>query len=119
MKKDQKIPRVFFWVLVFSLLIVTLIPPFYLPGYTLEVLMYILVYVILVGAWNIISGYTGYIFLGTSAFFGIGAYFYALTQNVLPYVVAVPVAGAFCFVVSFLIGIPLLRIRGAYFTILL
>lgn len=117
MEMLPKVNRSVSWILVLAVLVITLTPSFYVRGYMLELLLYALVYVALVGAWNIISGYTGYLFLGTSAFFGVGAYFYALTEGMLPYAAAVLTAGALCFVMAFLIGIPLLRIRGAYFAI--
>ena len=36
--------------------------------------VYALIFIAVASAWNIFSGYTGYISLGHAAFFGIGAY---------------------------------------------
>jgi len=88
-----------------------------LDRYLLSLFISVLVYVTLVAAWNIISGYTGYLFLGAAAFYGLGAYVVPWTSGLLPYLAAIPVAGALCFAAAFLIGVPFLRIRGPYFII--
>jgi branched-chain amino acid transport system permease protein len=68
-------------------------------------------------SWNIISGYAGYVSLGQSAFFGVGAYTVALFSlkvngSVSPFA-WVPVAGA-----AVVFGIALMRTRGHSFVIL-
>jgi branched-chain amino acid transport system permease protein len=69
---------------------------------------------------NIVTGYSGQISVGHSAFFGIGAY----TTMILvadygwPFLATLPVAGAFGFIVGFVIGIPALRIRGLYLALI-
>jgi branched-chain amino acid transport system permease protein len=69
---------------------------------------------------NIVTGYSGQISVGHSAFFGIGAY----TTMILvadygwPFLATLPVAGAFGFAVGFVIGIPALRIRGLYLALI-
>lgn len=40
--------------------------------------VFTLIYAVMASAWNIISGYTGYISLGHAAFFGVGAYTVAI-----------------------------------------
>ena len=69
---------------------------------------------------NIVTGYSGQISVGHSAFFGIGAY----TTMILvadygwPFLATLPVAGALGFAVGFVIGIPALRIRGLYLALI-
>jgi len=75
-------------------------------------------YGILALSWNVVGGLAGYPSFATAAFFGFGAY----TTGVLlgkgvPLVVSVPAAGVFSFVLAFLLGAALLRLRGHYFAI--
>ena len=69
---------------------------------------------------NIVTGYSGQISVGHSAFFGIGAY----TTMILvadygwPFLATLPVGGALGFAVGFVIGIPALRIRGLYLALI-
>ena len=76
---------------------------------------------IMASSWNIISGYTGYVSLGQSAFLGIGAYTTALLALEFPDVtpfVFVPVAGVVSAVVAAVVGVVLMRTRGHSFVIL-
>ena len=86
--------------------------------------MIILSTVLAIGAvsWNVISGYAGYVSLGQSAFFGIGAYTLALfslkvNSSVSPFW-WVPVAGAVTAVSALVFGVVLMRTRGHSFVIL-
>lgn len=69
-------------------------------------------------SWNILGGFAGQISLGHAAFFGIGALVTRqlwLQGRPLPIALLAAVAGAI--VVSLVIGAPVLRLRGIYFTI--
>ena len=80
----------------------------------------ILLYVVLVQAWNILGGYVGYLNLGTAAFFGVGSY----TVGMLTYHFGWPpfasagVAGVTAVLVALALAAPTLRLRGAYFAIM-
>jgi branched-chain amino acid transport system permease protein len=69
---------------------------------------------------NLVTGYSGQISIGHSAFFGIGAY----TTVILvadygwPFLATLPVAGALGFAVGFVVGLPALRIRGLYLSLI-
>src|SRR5512142_2772661 len=65
---------------------------------------------------NMLTGYNGQISLGHGAFYAIGAYTTAVMMDRwnVPYGWTIPVAGALCFVVGFLFGIPALRLEGLY-----
>jgi branched-chain amino acid transport system permease protein len=79
----------------------------------------VFMYAILAQAWNILGGYGGYLNFGMVTFFGIGAYTTALLfffYKLSPFITA-PVAGLVAAVVGFVIGVPTLRLRGAYFAI--
>lgn len=68
---------------------------------------------------NIIVGFLGQLSLGHSAYFGIGAYTYAILvlnlgiPSILCMIMAIVISGIF----GFLIGYPSLRLRGPYFAI--
>ncbi len=69
---------------------------------------------------NVITGYTGQLSLGHSAFFAIGAYTsLLLTQGKIFDMTwspgwTLPVAAAVCFVVGAVVGLPALRLKGIY-----
>jgi len=76
-------------------------------------------YVSLTESWNLMGGYTGYVSLGHVTFFAIGAYTTALFLNrfgISPFVTAL-LGGVFAAMVAALVGYPVLRLKGAYFTI--
>jgi branched-chain amino acid transport system permease protein len=79
-----------------------------------------LVYAIAVLGLNLLTGYSGQISLGHSAFFGIGAYTAAILIDTHEwhYLSAIPVAMVLCFALGFLIGIPALRLHGLYLALL-
>lgn len=105
-------------ILIFLLAVLTALP-FYTPGYVISLLITIFMYAILAISWNILSGYTGYISLGTAAFFGIGIYICVLCWKIkIPYPLIILSGGLASAFFAFLIGLPCLRIRGPYFVIL-
>lgn len=85
----------------------------------LSLLGTVFLYVTLTQAWNILGGYGGYLNFGTATFFGVGAYTAAVMSHyygLSPFMTA-PVAGLVSALLGFVIGIPTLRLRGAYFAI--
>lgn len=83
-------------------------------------LLYLIFYFTsLTGAWNLFSGFSGYINFGFVVFIGIGMY--AGVISLLDLGVALPVAyligGLAAAAFAALIGYPVLRTRGAYFSI--
>src|SRR4051794_5130896 len=69
---------------------------------------------------NIVTGYSGQISIGHSAFFGIGAYttMILIADHGWPFLATLPVAGALGFAVGAVIGVPALRIRGLYLSLI-
>jgi branched-chain amino acid transport system permease protein len=65
---------------------------------------------------NLLTGFSGQVSLGHSAFMGVGAYTTAIlvADHNWSYFWTIPVAAAICFVVGVLIGIPALRLEGLY-----
>jgi ABC-type branched-subunit amino acid transport system ATPase component/ABC-type branched-subunit amino acid transport system permease subunit len=70
-------------------------------------------------AWNLLSGYSGFVSFGHAAFFGLGAYFVALAQThwgLSPWV-GIPCAGVIGGLAGLVVGIPTFRLRGHYFAL--
>ncbi|HXJ10318.1 MAG TPA: branched-chain amino acid ABC transporter permease [Burkholderiales bacterium] len=90
--------------------------PFVLSNYRIFQMALVLVYAIALLGLNILTGYNGQISLGHGAFYAIGAYTAAILMDKLgmPYWATIPIAGAVCFVVGFLFGLPALRLEGLY-----
>lgn len=92
--------------------------PLRVSDYYVSVLLDLLMWVALTESWIILSGYTGYISLAHSAFFGTGAYTMAMVWMKIPYVSAVALGGVLSSAFALAIGYPFLRVRGPYFVIL-
>lgn len=102
---------------VFSaLLIVALALPFMLSGFETFQATQVLVLAVAIMGLNLLTGFNGQFSLGHGAFFAAGAYVAAflLTDNSVPYVVAIVAAGAVCFVLGLGFGFPALKLDGIY-----
>jgi branched-chain amino acid transport system permease protein len=89
------------------------------PLFFLTLFFSVFMYVGLTESWNLMGGYTGYISLGHIAFFSTGAYTTAVLMNRLgasPFATAI-LGGLFAAILAALVGYPVLRLKGAYFTI--
>lgn len=107
------------WLCGLTLIAVILYGVFGTKQGNLSLLGTVFMYIALTQAWNILGGYGGYLNFGTATFFGVGAY----TTGVMfqyfglsPFVTA-PLAGLTAALLGIVIGIPTLRLRGAYFAI--
>jgi ABC-type branched-subunit amino acid transport system ATPase component/ABC-type branched-subunit amino acid transport system permease subunit len=79
-------------------------------------------FLLAVGAlsWNLVSGLTGYVSLGQSAFLGIGAYAVAIVSlewGLSPFLVS-PLGGVAAAVVALAVGFVVMRTRGHAFVII-
>jgi branched-chain amino acid transport system permease protein len=74
---------------------------------------------VLAQGWNIIGGYTGYPSFGNSVFYGLGSYgvAIAMVQWNLPFAVGIIFGVLLAVGFAFLLGIPVLRLKGHYFAI--
>ncbi|MEF2145046.1 MAG: branched-chain amino acid ABC transporter permease [Desulfovibrionaceae bacterium] len=84
-----------------------------------DVLIQVMVYVCLGMGLNVVIGLCGLLDLGFIAFYGVGAYTYALLSlnyNV-SFWLALPVAGFLAMIAGCIIGYPTLRMRGDYLAI--
>ena len=94
-----------------------LILPLFLGKYTVFLLSLLAVYALVSLGLNLLMGYTGQIAAGHAGFLAIGAYFTALiSANVewLPCIVTLFLAGMVSGIIGFLLGIPILRLKGFY-----
>jgi branched-chain amino acid transport system ATP-binding protein/branched-chain amino acid transport system permease protein len=89
-------------------------------AYHQTVLLLIFLLAVMSGGWNIISGFTGYVSLGQSAFLGIGAYAVALASlhvHVTP-LLLVPLGGLAAAGAAAILGAIVMRARGHSFVII-
>ena len=77
-----------------------------------------LVVVLIGGVW--LTFYIGRINIGQGAYALAGGYVSAIlvTQHGVSFWLTLPIAGVFCAVLSVLIGLPILRLRGVYFAMI-
>jgi branched-chain amino acid transport system permease protein len=79
----------------------------------------LLMFVALASSLNILLGYTGYVSFGHIVFFGVGGYFgfYLLSQHNWSLLPATLAGGALSALIAGLLGLAILRLRGAYFAL--
>jgi branched-chain amino acid transport system permease protein len=96
-----------------------LVPTVLHDTFWLRVLTEALMWIGLALGFDVLAGYTGYLNFGHQAFFGIGAYATALLMMRAhwPFFLALPCGGLAGAAAALLVGIPTLRLRGAYFAI--
>ena len=97
-------------------LAVLIAAPFTVRSFVVFQFTTIIVYGIAIMSLNILTGWSGQFSLGHSAFFAVGAYVMGILveQANVHYALALPLAGAACFVFGFLFGLPALRLSGIY-----
>ena len=90
--------------------------PRFIPMAWLNVLNFTMITMIAVFGLSILTGYTGQINIGQSAFMGVGAYTSAVlaTNFGLSFWVALPCAGIMAGVTGLIFGAPSLKVKGLY-----
>ena len=79
-----------------------------------------LLFATLAQSWNIIGGFAGYASFGNSVFYGLGTYGTADRHGAvrhLPFAVGLAFGAFLAVLCAFLLGLPVLRLRGHYFAI--
>jgi branched-chain amino acid transport system permease protein len=109
--------RPIFWVAAAALVVAAVVPQVG-NRYHVSFAFLFLMHLALTATYDIVGGYMGYVNLGHGAFFGLGAYVYALTvlggaPTALGLATAAVAAGVF----AGLVAVPLFRLRGVYFAI--
>lgn len=99
--------------------VVLLALPMLIPIFWMRIATETLMWAVLAVSWNLVGGYAGYLNFGHAAFFGVGAYATAIltVKAHLPFALSLPLGGLVGAVLALVLGLPTLRIRGAYFAI--
>ncbi|MBI3092322.1 MAG: branched-chain amino acid ABC transporter permease [Candidatus Tectomicrobia bacterium] len=86
--------------------------------YSMSALLIFFLYIVLAQSYDLVGGHLGYMNLGHSSFFGLGAYVFSiLSLRAAPGSVSVLAAVAAVVIFSLLISYPFFRLRGAYFAL--
>ena len=101
-----------------AVLVILAALPWMAGGYVVSLVFSLLMWLALTQSWVVLSGMTGYISLGHAVFFGAGAYVMVISWNVIPFWIAILLAGVVAGVLAAVVGYPCLRVRGPYFVIL-
>ena len=109
------------WLILF-VAVFALLPAFANSGYIRRVAFDTVVYMLLALGLNVVVGWGGLLDLGYVAFYGLGAYAYALLDSDklgihLPTVISIPLVVVFGAVAGFLVGLPSRRLVGDYLAI--
>ena len=102
------------WTIALTIL---LLAPLFLGKYTIFLLSLLAIYALVSLGLNLLMGYTGQIAAGHAGFLAIGAYFTAIMSarfEWMPCILVLLLAGIFSGIIGFLLGIPILRLRGFY-----
>ncbi|MGO4332888.1 high-affinity branched-chain amino acid ABC transporter permease LivM [Cupriavidus sp. 2TAF22] len=104
---------------IWLLLAVGLVFPFFGSRGAVDVATLALIYVILGLGLNIVVGYAGLLDLGYVGFYAVGGYTYALLNQYfgLTFWECLPIAAGMSATFGFLLGFPVLRLRGDYLAI--
>ncbi|CAM4258564.1 high-affinity branched-chain amino acid ABC transporter permease LivM [Serratia nematodiphila] len=106
--------------LLAALLIVAAVAwPFLVSRGTVDIATLTLIYVMLGLGLNVVVGLSGLLVLGYGGFYAIGAYTYALLNHYYGFGFweSLPLAGIVTAAFGFLLGFPVLRLRGDYLAI--
>ena len=85
----------------------------------MQIFILIILYAYFTSTWNFVGGFAGVLPLGHSAFIGIGAYTSTVlfqTFGISPWLGMI-VGGLLAAMMGVIIGLPTLKLRGAYFAL--
>lgn len=105
--------------LIALLIAAAVIWPFFSGRSQVDIATLVLIYVMLGLGLNIVVGFAGLLDLGFVGFYAVGAYTYALLYHWAGWGFweALPLAGAMAALFGFVLGFPVLRLRGDYLAI--
>lgn len=112
------LPKTQRWIIM-GLIVMALVWPFFGSRGAVDIATLILIYVLLGLGLNIVVGLAGLLDLGYVGFYAVGAYSYAMLSHYLgwSFWVCLPIAGLMAATFGFLLGFPVLRLRGDYLAI--
>jgi branched-chain amino acid transport system permease protein len=107
------------WVWLAAVLVFALVYPQFAGRYGTDVAINVLLYICLGLGLNVVVGLAGMLDLGYIAFYGVGAYTYAILNSVygLGFWICLPFSAFFACVAGCIVGYPTLRMRGDYLAI--
>jgi branched-chain amino acid transport system permease protein len=102
-----------------ALLVIAVAWPFMVSRGTVDIATLTMIYIILGLGLNVVVGLSGLLVLGYGGFYAIGAYTFALLNHYygLGFWTCLPLAGLTAAAAGFLLGFPVLRLRGDYLAI--
>ena len=105
--------------LISALIVVMLIWPFMVSRGSADLATLTLIYIMLGLGLNIVVGLAGLLDLGFVAFYAVGAYTYALLSEYfgMSFWACLPISAGLAATFGFLLGFPVLRLRGDYLAI--
>ncbi|WOB76678.1 high-affinity branched-chain amino acid ABC transporter permease LivM [Achromobacter xylosoxidans] len=106
-------------LLMLLILAVAVTWPFFAGRSSVDIATLVLIYVMLGLGLNIVVGFAGLLDLGFVGFYAVGAYTYALLYHWggWSFWEALPFSGAMAALFGFILGFPVLRLRGDYLAI--
>ncbi|QUY46821.1 high-affinity branched-chain amino acid ABC transporter permease LivM [Serratia plymuthica] len=106
-------------LLAAAIIVAAIAWPFLVSRGTVDIATLTLIYVMLGLGLNVVVGLSGLLVLGYGGFYAIGAYTYALLNHYygLGFWESLPLAGIVTAIFGFLLGFPVLRLRGDYLAI--
>ncbi|ANI29616.1 leucine/isoleucine/valine transporter permease subunit [Yersinia entomophaga] len=101
------------------IIVAAVVWPFLVSRGTVDIATLTLIYIMLGLGLNVVVGLSGLLVLGYGGFYAIGAYTYALLNHYygLGFWESLPLAGLVAAAFGFLLGFPVLRLRGDYLAI--
>jgi ABC-type branched-subunit amino acid transport system permease subunit len=120
---EERLRRVPWWaLLVLFVALLALVPAVSDSGYVRRTAFDTILYMLLALGLNVVVGWGGLLDLGFVAFYGFGAYAYAMLDSDkfgihLPTLVAIPVVIALGAMLGLLLGLPSRRLTGDYLAI--
>jgi len=106
--------NVLLWAATLALIFLV---PLFAGSYTTFLISLLAIYALVSIGLNLLMGYTGQISAGHAGFLALGAYFTTIVSTRvewMPSILVILMAGFFTGIIGFLLGIPILRLRGFY-----
>ncbi|MCS3432802.1 high-affinity branched-chain amino acid ABC transporter permease LivM [Klebsiella sp. BIGb0407] len=106
-------------IFLLALLVIAVVWPFMASRGSIDIATMTMIYIILGLGLNVVVGLSGLLVLGYGGFYAIGAYTFAMLNQYygLGFWTCLPIAGLMAAAAGFLLGFPVLRLRGDYLAI--
>lgn len=114
MKSSERFKSYFPWIIIIAVIILL---PIIIPSpYVISMMVFVALYGVLAIGMGILMGQAGLFSLVQPTWFGLGAYVAGIlaVRGILPAWIGIIVGAAFVAVISYIIGAPVLRLRGLY-----